>query len=108
MVYFYLSIAVIAEIVATAFLKETQAFTAPLPSLLVGIMAIVAFYFLSLTLKILPIGIVYAVWSGASIILVILVDFLFYGQKIDLPAAGGIFLILVGVLVINLCSKTSV
>jgi small multidrug resistance pump len=98
--WLYLSIAIVAEVIGTSFLKSSEGFTRPGPSLVVGVGYILAFYFLSLTLKTLPIGIAYAVWCGVGIVLITLIGRLFYAQSLDLPAMVGIGLILAGVLVI--------
>ncbi|RMH94174.1 QacE family quaternary ammonium compound efflux SMR transporter [Lysobacter pythonis] len=102
----YLAIAIVAEVIATSFLKSSQGFTRLAPTLTSVAGYAVAFYFLSLTLKTVPVGIAYAVWVGAGIVLITAVGFFFLGQKLDLAAGIGITLILGGVLVINLFSKT--
>lgn len=102
----YLFIAIIAEVVATSALKAAAGFTRFVPSILVVVGYGVAFYFLSLTLKTIPIGIAYAVWSGVGIVLVSVFAYFYYGQSLDAPALAGIALILAGVLVINLFSRS--
>lgn len=101
-----LSIAIAFEVVATSALKETHGFTRLLPSLIAVIGYGLAFYFLSLTLKVLPVGIMYAIWSGAGIVLVAIIGWLVFRQTLDVPALIGIALILAGVLIINLFSQT--
>ena len=106
--YAYLAIAIVAEVIATTALKASEGFSNLLPSVLVVVGYGVAFYFLSMTLRTLPVGIAYAVWSGAGIVLVSLLGWLVYGQKLDPWAMLGIGLIMAGVLILNLLSKSSV
>ncbi|MBV0932875.1 DMT family transporter [Marinobacterium weihaiense] len=103
--WLFLSIAILSEVVATSALKASEGFTRPLPSLLVAGGYLLAFYFLSLTLKVIPVGIAYAIWAGVGIILIALVGWWLYGQKLDPAAMLGMALILAGVAVINLFSK---
>lgn len=105
--WLFLLLATVAEVVATSALKATEGFTKLGPSLIVVVGYAVAFYFLSLSLKQIPIGIAYAVWAGLGIVLIALIGWVVYGQKLDLPAVIGMSLILLGVLVINLFSKTT-
>jgi small multidrug resistance pump len=100
--WLWLGIAIIAEVVATSALKATEGFTRPLPLILVVIGYGMAFYFLSLVLRTIPLGIAYAVWSGLGIVLVALIGWLWYGQTLSATALGGIALILVGVALVNL------
>lgn len=102
----YLLIAIIAEVIATSAMKAAEGFTKLIPSVLVVVGYGVAFYFLSLTLKTIPIGIAYAVWSGVGIVLVSVFAYFYYGQSLDLPALVGMALIIAGVLVINLFSRS--
>lgn len=106
--YLYLAIAVLFEVVATTALKETQGFTRLLPSLVVVAGYGLAFYFLSLPLRFMPVGVVYALWCGAGIILITAIGWLWFRQALDLPALIGMGLIMAGVIVINLFSKTLV
>jgi len=106
--YLYLTIAVVFEAVATTALKETQGFTRLIPSLVVVAGYALAFYFLSLPLRTMPVGIVYALWCGAGIVLVTAIGWLWFRQALDLPALAGMGLIMAGVAVINLFSKTLV
>ncbi len=108
MSYVYLAIAIISEVVATTALKATNGFTKIIPSAIVIIGYGTAFYFLSLVLKTMPVGIVYAVWSGLGIVLVTIMDAIYFKQIPDIPAIIGMFLIISGVLVLNLFSKTVV
>ncbi len=106
--YLYLTIAVVFEVIATTALKETQGFTRMTPSLVVVFGYGFAFYFLSLPLRTMPVGIVYALWCGAGIILVTAIGWLWFRQVLDVPALVGMGLIMAGVAVINLFSKTVV
>jgi small multidrug resistance pump len=104
--YVFLSLAIIAEVIGTAALKSANGFTRPGPSLVVLLGYGTAFFLLSLIVQTMPLGIVYAVWSGAGIVLVAIVGALFLKQIPDLPALIGMALILAGVVVVNLFSKT--
>ncbi|MFD1121394.1 DMT family transporter [Methylophilus flavus] len=104
--WLYLAIAIISEITATSSLKASEGFTRLLPSIAVVIGYSLSFYFLSLTLKAIPIGITYAIWAGLGIVLLAIVGWVFYGQKLDTPALIGMAFILAGVLIMNLFSKT--
>ncbi|MFG1423631.1 MULTISPECIES: SMR family transporter [Roseixanthobacter] len=106
MTYVLLLVAITAEVIATSALKAAEGFSKPLPSVIVVIGYAVAFYCLSLTLKVLPVGIAYAIWSGVGIVLVAAIGLVVYGQKLDLPAVIGLGLIIAGVLVVNLLSKS--
>ena len=101
-----LAVAILAEVVGTSALKASEGFSRLWPSLLVIAGYAVAFYFLSLTLKQLPVGIAYAVWSGVGTVLITLIGVLAFQQKIDLAGTIGIALIIAGVLVLNLLSRT--
>ena len=106
MTMFYLLVAVAFEVAATSALKETAGFTRLWPSLITIVGYAFAFYFLSLTLRSMPVGVVYALWSGAGIVLISIVGWVWFRQALDGPAIIGILLILAGVLVVNLFSKT--
>ncbi len=106
MVYLYLAIAIIAEVAATSALKASAEFTKLFPSLIVIIGYGVAFYFMTLVLRTIPIGITYAVWSGVGIVLIAIVGALLYKQIPDAPAIVGIALIISGVVVIYVFSDT--
>jgi small multidrug resistance pump len=103
--YIYLCIAILGETIATSTLKSTQGLTRLWPTVLVAVGYVVAFYLLSVIVQTLPVGIVYAIWSGAGIVLVTIAGCLWLKQSLDLPAIIGIGLILAGVVVINLFSK---
>lgn len=107
MVYIYLGLAIIFEVVATSFLKLTEGFTQFWPSVAVVIGYGLAFYFLSLTIKTIPIGISYAIWAGLGIILVALIGMVFFKQMPDAAAWIGMALIILGVVVIQVFSKTA-
>ncbi|NDC53548.1 MAG: QacE family quaternary ammonium compound efflux SMR transporter [Planctomycetia bacterium] len=104
--WLYLAIAIVAEVVGTSFLKASAGFTKPLPSGLVVLGYGLAFFFLSLTLDKVPVGVAYAIWSGAGVTLIAAIGSIFFGQKLDLPAIAGMGLIVAGVAVLNLFSKT--
>jgi len=104
MKWLYLIIAVIFEVIATSALKESNNFTKLVPSLFVIIGYSISFYFLSLTLKNLSIGITYAIWSGLGILLICLVGYFRYGQNLDFPAIIGILFIGIGILIIRFFS----
>ncbi|NIF51573.1 multidrug efflux SMR transporter [Burkholderia sp. Ax-1724] len=103
--YALLAIAIVAEVIATSAMRASDGFSRLLPSTVVVAGYGIAFYCLSLTLRSIPVGIVYAVWSGAGIVLITLVALLFYRQVPDLPAMIGLGLIISGVVVLNLFSK---
>lgn len=107
MVWLYLSIAILAEVMATTALKLCEGFTKFIPSLLVVMGYAGAFYFLSRVLNQIPISVAYAIWSGVGIALVGLVGWIWFGQKLDLAALVGMGLIVCGVIIINLFSKTA-
>jgi small multidrug resistance pump len=104
--YLSLSVAIIAEVIATTAMKSSDGFTRLWPSFIVVVGYMVAFYFLSITLKTLPTGIAYAIWAGAGIVLITLMGWIIYKQTLDLPALFGMGLIVSGVLVINIFSKS--
>jgi small multidrug resistance pump len=108
MSYLYLAIAIVSEVVATSTLKASQGFTRLVPSLVVVAGYSTAFYFLSLTLRTVPTGVAYAIWSGAGVALVTAIAWFADGQRLDLPAILGLCLIVAGVLVLNLFSKSAV
>lgn len=105
--YLYLAIAILAEVVATSALKAAEGFTRPRPSLLVVAGYGVAFYFLSLVLRTLPIGVAYAIWSGVGVALIALFGWLFYRQALDAGAIVGIVLIIASVVVIQIFSRSA-
>jgi small multidrug resistance pump len=104
--YLYLAFAIGAEVIGTTALKASDSFTRPWPSLLtVGCYAL-SFYLLTFSLRVLPTGIAYAIWSGVGIVLISAISWVVYAQRLDLPAILGLGLIIAGVAVINLFSKS--
>ena len=106
--YVYLIVAILFEVVATTALKQTDGFTRLTPSLVSIAGYALAFYFLSLPLRTMPVGVVYALWCGAGIIFITAIGWIWFRQALDLPALAGMGLIMAGVIVINLFSKTIV
>ncbi|BBB61322.1 multidrug transporter [Undibacterium sp. KW1] len=102
-----LGIAIIAETIATSSLKASEGFTRLWPSVLVVLGYGLAFYFLSLTLRVIPVGVAYAVWSGVGIVLVTLIGWFLFGQKLDMPALIGIAFIMAGVIIMNVFSRAA-
>lgn len=105
--YIYLALAIIAEVIGTSALKSSAEFTALIPSIIVILGYGASFYFMTLVLRMLPIGITYAVWSGAGIVLLAIIGYVIYGQSLDLPAIVGMTMIIAGVMVIHLFSNVS-
>ena len=103
--YWYLAIAIVAEVLATSALKESQGFSKLLPTLLVMSGYGASFYFLSLVLQTIPIGVAYALWAGLGIVLITIVGAVVFGQKMDLAAILGITLIISGVVVLRVFSS---
>ncbi len=108
MAYFYLAIAIAAEIFATTMLKDTNGFTVFLPSLFTVIGYALAFFMLSLCVQSIPTGMIYAMWSGIGIVGIAVLGWLVHKQTLDLPAVAGIVLILAGVVIIKVFSKSVV
>jgi len=105
--YAYLSIAIIAEVIATSALKASEEFTRLVPSILVIAGYGIAFYCLSLVLRTIPLGIAYAIWCGVGIALIAIVGVVLYKQPLDWPAIIGIALIVAGVATIHFYSRTA-
>jgi len=103
--WLYLCVAIVLEVVATTALKASDGFTRLWPSVVVVVGYAAAFYLLALTLRSMPVGVVYAVWSGVGVVLITLVGWLVFNQELDLPAFIGIGLIAAGVIVLNFFSK---
>jgi small multidrug resistance pump len=101
MSYVYLTIAIVSEVIATSALKASEEFSRLVPSLIVAVGYASAFYFLTLTLRTIPVGIAYALWSGLGVVLVSAAAWILYRQTLDAPAIIGIGLITAGVIVIN-------
>jgi small multidrug resistance pump len=104
--YVYLTVAIAFEVFATTMLKDTEGFTRLRPSVLTIAGYALAFYFLSLTLRVMPVGVVYAIWSGAGILFITVIGWIYFRQMLDLPAVIGMTFILTGVVIINLFSRT--
>lgn len=102
--WLFLLLAIVAEVVGTTALKASEGFSQLAPSLVVVLGYGIAFYMLSLTLRTLPVGVAYAIWSGLGTALIALVAWWLYGQNLDVAAIVGIVLIIAGVLVMNLFS----
>jgi len=102
----YLAIAIVAEVIATSALKATEEFSRFWPSVITIVGYGVAFYFLSLVLKTIPVGVAYAIWSGVGIVLVAVIGALYFKQIPDLPAVIGMSMIIAGVIVMHVFSKT--
>jgi small multidrug resistance pump len=105
--WLFLAIAIVSETVATSALKASDGFSRLWPSVAVVAGYGIAFYFLSLTLRTIPVGVAYAVWSGVGIMLISLVGWIVYGQKLDAAAIAGMGLIVAGVVVMNVFSKSA-
>lgn len=101
----YLAVAIVLEVIATSALKASDGFTKLWPSVVVVVGYAAAFYLLSLTLRTMPVGVVYAVWSGVGVVLITLMGWLVFKQSLDAPALLGIGLIASGVVVLNVFSK---
>jgi len=104
--WLFLFVAIVAEVIGTSFLKSSDGFTRLAPSLAVVASYTIAFYFLSLTLRTMPVGIAYAVWAGAGMALIALIGWALFGQVLDNAAIAGIGLIVTGVVVLNVFSST--
>lgn len=105
--YFFLACAIIFESVGTSFLKASEGFTKPLQTVIFVVAMTASFYMLTLAIRTIPIGIAYAIWSAVGIVVISIVGYFLYKQHLDLPAIIGIGLIIVGVIVINVFSKSA-
>lgn len=99
--YIYLTSAIVCEVVGTSFLMKSEQFTRPAPTLIMAVLYVLSFYFLSQAIKTLPLGLAYAVWGGLGIVLIASIDVLVFKQTIDMAGIIGIGLIVVGVIVSN-------
>ena len=106
MAYALLALAIISEVTGSTFLVKSEGFTKLVPSILVFIFYVISFYLLSHVLKTIPLGIAYAIWSGIGIILTACIGFFVFRQSLDLPAVIGIVMIMGGVIVMNVFSKS--
>jgi len=107
MKYVFLGLAIVFEVIGSSFMKSSDGFTKWLPSTVVVVAYITCFYFLSLALKTIPLGVAYAVWAGLGIVLTAAISVLVFKQKLDLPAVIGIIFIIIGVVIMNFFSKTA-
>jgi small multidrug resistance pump len=107
MKYLYLVLAIISEVIGSSFLNASHQFTKLVPSVIVVLAYVSAFYFFSLALKYIPLGVAYAIWGGLGIVLTCLVSVVVFKNKLDAPAILGIVLIVSGVIVLNFFSKTN-
>ncbi|MEO9652876.1 MAG: SMR family transporter [Roseobacter sp.] len=105
--YIYLILAVLCETIGTTALQASQQFSKTGPAILVIVAYGAAFYLLALTLKFMPVGVVYAIWSGLGIVFIASIGFIVFGQKLDFPAIVGLAMIIAGILVIHLLSNTT-
>ncbi len=105
--YLLLGLAIASEVVGTTALKASDGFTRLVPSLITGVAYAASFYALSLALKTIPVGVAYAIWSGVGIVLISIVGWVVFRQRLDAPAMVGLGLIIAGVLVVNLFSKST-
>ncbi len=104
--YGMLALAIISEVTGSTFLVKSEGFTKLGPSVAVVVLFSIAFYLLSQVIKVIPLGIAYAIWAGVGIILTAVVGYIIFKQSLDVPAMCGIALIVAGVLVINLFSQS--
>jgi small multidrug resistance pump len=106
-VYLFLALAILAETAGTTALQASQQFTRLWPSVIVVVAYAISFYLLAQTLRYMPVGVVYAIWSGLGIVFIAAIGYVVFGQKLDLPAVIGTAMILAGIVVIQLFSKVS-
>ncbi|UNW07986.1 MULTISPECIES: multidrug efflux SMR transporter [unclassified Acinetobacter] len=106
MAFLYLSVAIIAEVIATSALKASNGFSVLWPSITTFVGYAIAIFFLSMAMKTIPMGIAYAIWSGAGIILISTVGLLVFKQHLDIPALIGLSFMIVGIIFINVFSKS--
>lgn len=104
--YLYLAVAIIAEVSGTLALRASESFTRPGPSLIVIVGYALAFYFLSLTLKSIPVGIAYAIWSGAGIVLIAAFGYIMFQERLDWAALAGVTLIISGIFLLTAVSRS--
>lgn len=104
--YVPLAVAIALEVAGTSLLQRSEQFSRLWPTVGMALCYLVSFYLLSLSLRVLPLGIAYAIWSAVGIVLVSAIGLVVFGQRLDLPAVLGLGLIVSGVVVVNLFSKT--
>lgn len=104
--YGYLGIAIVCEVIGTAFLVKSEQFTRLVPTLIMGVLYVLSFYLLTHTLKTLPLGIAYAMWGGLGIVLTSIIGIIVFKQNLDTPAVIGIAMIVGGVVVMNVLSNS--
>jgi small multidrug resistance pump len=107
MSWLYLAIAITAEIIATTALKASESFSRLMPSAITVVGYAIAFYCLALALRTIPVGIAYAIWSGAGIVAISIIGYLVFRQNLDIPALIGIGMIVAGVVILNVFSRSS-
>lgn len=107
MPYVFLAIAIVAEVIGTSALKASESFSKTIPSIVTVVAYGAAFYCLSITLKTVPVGVAYAIWSGVGVALIAIVGWIMFGQKLDAAAIIGMGLIVIGVVVMQVFSKAS-
>lgn len=105
--YIYLMIAIIAEVIATSALNASNGFTKAVPASITIVGYAIAIYFLAITMKTIPVGITYALWSGAGIVLISLVGFIVFKQHLDAAAVIGLSFMVAGIIIINVFSKST-
>ena len=106
--FVYLAFAIVAEVIGTSALKASEGFTRLMPSLMVVVSYTIAFFLLGLAIRSMSVGIAYAIWAGLGIVLITVIGVVYFGERLDMPAYIGLALILAGVVVINVFSKTVV
>jgi small multidrug resistance pump len=104
--WLFLGIAIFGEVIATSALKASDGFSKLVPSVVVAVGYMIAFYFLSLALRSIPVGIAYAIWAGLGVVCVTAIAWVGYGQKLDIAAIAGMILIVTGVVVMNVFSSS--
>jgi small multidrug resistance pump len=104
--YVYLAVAIVSEVIGTTALQASNGFTRPIPSAIVVVGYAIAFYGLSITIKTIPVGLAYAIWSGVGIVLISAIGVIWLKQHLDVAAILGLSLIIAGVVVVNLFSRS--
>lgn len=107
MKYLFLSLAIVTEVIGSGFMQASNGFTRLLPSIITIIAFIACFFFLSQALKYIPLGVAYAIWGGTGIVLTAIISVVLFKKSLDLPAIIGITLIIAGVVVMNVFSKSA-